>query len=92
MIIHTTLNDSQLTLALPAISAEAQQRLARALQQTTKELIMKVRFKNNILSYSGRVDNLVFYWNTRLQRTVCRTYTKGRVTGNNTRFGLVAKT
>ena len=52
---------------------------------------MKVRFKNNILSYSGKVDNLVFYWNTRLGRTVCREYVRPEPTAQHARFGAIAR-
>jgi len=52
---------------------------------------MKVRFKNNILSYSGKVDNLVFYWNNRLGRTVCREYVRPEPTAQHARFGAIAR-
>ena len=91
MTRSTAMNINELTLLLPGSYRDSKHKLSTAPQQTTKEVNMKVRFKNNILSYSGKVDNLVFYWNQRLQRTVCRTYTPARLTEHNTAFGSVAK-
>ena len=75
MTRSTAMNISELTLLLPGSYRDSKHKLSTALQRTTKEVNMKVRFKNNILSYTGKVDNLVFYWNQRLQRTYAeRTY------------------
>ena len=37
---------------------------------------MKVRLKNNILSYTGKCDDLVYYYNNKFGRTCCRPYYK----------------
>jgi len=52
---------------------------------------LKVRFKNNILSYTGKCDDLVYYYNSKFGKTVCRPYTPSKPGPQHTRFTLVAK-
>ncbi len=52
---------------------------------------MKVRFKNNILSYTGKCDDLVYYYNSKFGRTVCRAYTPPKLGPQHTRFTRIAK-
>ena len=52
---------------------------------------MKVRFKNNILSYTGKCDDLVYYYNSKFGRTVCRAYTPPKLGPQHSRFTRIAK-
>lgn len=51
---------------------------------------MKVWFKNMILSYSGKCDGLVYYYNEKLGRMMSRRHVIPRPTENNTRFSSIA--
>ncbi|MBW6514478.1 MAG: hypothetical protein K0B87_06965 [Candidatus Syntrophosphaera sp.] len=52
---------------------------------------MRAYFKNMIQAYRGTCDGLVYYFNPRLNRIICRPYTVPRATGQNLRFAAIAK-
>lgn len=52
---------------------------------------MKVTFKNMIQAYQGKCDGLIYYYNPRLKRMLCRTYTKPRESTQTKRFAAIAK-
>ena len=52
---------------------------------------MKVTFKNMIQAYQGKCDGLIYYYNPRLKRMLCRTYAKPRESTQNRRFATIAK-
>ncbi|NLW18546.1 MAG: hypothetical protein GXY81_02525 [Candidatus Cloacimonetes bacterium] len=39
---------------------------------------MKVTFKNMIQAYQGKCDGLIYYYNPRLKRMLCRSHAKPR--------------
>jgi len=95
MILITTLTPDTLLALLPGLNTEDSKRLyskaLQACQFNRRYAFMKVLFKNNILSYSGKVDNLVFYWSPRLQRTICRNWVKPTRTQHMTDFGEISR-
>ena len=52
---------------------------------------MKVLFKQMIQGYIGNADDLIFYWDPRLQRILARRKPKMRITQNNLKFAAISK-
>ena len=51
---------------------------------------MKVIFKNMLKAYSGHCDGLVYYYNPRLNRVICRRHVIPKATPQNARLKVVA--
>ena len=52
---------------------------------------MKVMFKNLLKAYSGQVDGLVYYYDPRLQKVICRRHVIPRETAQNRNLSAVSK-
>jgi len=52
---------------------------------------MNVLFKNILKAYSGKCDGLVYYYNSRLDRVLCRRHVIPKATAQNARMTLVSK-
>jgi hypothetical protein len=52
---------------------------------------MKVLFQNILKAYSGTCDGLVYYYNPRLDRVLCRRYVIPKATPQNARLSLVSR-
>jgi hypothetical protein len=51
---------------------------------------MKVLFKNMLKAYSGQCDGLVYYYNSRLNRVICRRHVIPKATPQNARMKAVS--
>ena len=51
---------------------------------------MKVKYKELLRSYRGKMDGLVYYYHPYLRRCIAREYVKPRPTENNRRLGAVS--
>lgn len=52
---------------------------------------MKVLFKDLLKAYSGKCDGLVYYYNPRLDRVLCRRIGKPRETAQNRRLSEISR-
>ena len=52
---------------------------------------MKPTFKNMIQGYSGKCDGLVYYYNHKLRRTICRVHVVGRATEQQGKMKAVSQ-
>jgi len=59
--------------------------------ENLKEKTMKVLFKNMLKAYSGECDGLVYYYNSRLNRVMCRRHVIPKATPQNAKMKVVAE-
>ncbi len=52
---------------------------------------MKVQFKNMLKAYSGTCDGLVYYYNPRIDKVVCRKNTRPKESSSNRRLSAISK-
>ena len=52
---------------------------------------MKVTFNNLLKAYSGACDGLVYYYNPRLDRIICRRYVRPRTSPQNALLGVKSR-
>ena len=52
---------------------------------------MKVQLKNIMKAYSGKCDGLVYYYDSSLDRMICRRYVRPRISSQNLRMAAISK-
>lgn len=50
---------------------------------------MKVKYRNALKSYQGKNDGMVYYYNSRLKKSICRRYAYPKITQNNLHFAQI---